>query len=223
MPDDPTELSIELADELREITRALVDQALPRDQVERVLKAVRATYADRDGPRRPRWYEEDSPNSFGSDDGGAFGALSPVRGQLNPVAPPLRLERGERDDGTPCIIGHANMSAVYEGPPRGVHGGLVAALFDEILGAAMVFAPPPGVTARLEVDYHHLTPIGEDLHLEARIVESRGRRVRAEATCHAGTTLTARAKALFIRVDFDAVEDRMRSRAADREDNDGDE
>jgi acyl-CoA thioesterase FadM len=82
----------------------------------------------------------------------------------------------------------------------------------------MSLAPPPGVTARLEVDYHHLTPIDEDLQLEAWIVESRGRRVRAEATCRAGTTLTARAKALFIRVDFKEVEDRMRARSTDVED-----
>lgn len=218
MSNDSIDPSIDLANELREISRILVDQDLSTEQVERLLETVRSTRSERGASRRPRWYEVDSPNSFGTEDAQSFDALSPVRGQLNPVAPPLRVELGQRDDGTPCITGHANLSSVYEGPPRGVHGGIVAALFDEILGAAMSLAPPPGVTARLEVDYHHLTPIDEDLQLEAWIVESRGRRVRAEATCRAGTTLTARAKALFIRVDFKEVEDRMRARSTDVED-----
>ena len=121
---------------------------------------------------------------------------------MNPVAPPLRTEHAERADGSPCVVGRARLPDLYEGPPRGVHGGLVAALFDEILGASMSLAPPPGVTAKLEVDYHHLTPIGEELRLEAWIKEVRGRRIFAEATCHAGDTLTARATALFVRVDY---------------------
>ena len=132
---------------------------------------------------------------------------------MNPVAPPLRMEVAERDDGTQYIAGQARLANLYEGPPRGVHGGLVAALFDEILGSAMGLAPPAGVTAKLEVDYHHLTPIDEDLRLEAWITKVQGRRVYAEATCHAGDTLTARATALFVRVDFKAVEDRMRARS----------
>ena len=60
----------------------------------------------------------------------------------------------------------------------------------------MALAPPPGVTAQLDVNYHHLTPVDEDLRLEAWITKVRDRRVYAEATCHAGETLTARATAL---------------------------
>jgi acyl-coenzyme A thioesterase PaaI-like protein len=97
-----------------------------------------------------------------------------------------------------------------------VHGGFVAALFDEILGAAIGLAPPPGVTATLEVRYRNVTPVEEELRFEAWVAEDRGRRIVAQATCHAGALLTAQAKGLFVRVDFDAVRRRMAREAKAR-------
>jgi len=225
MSDDSIAAGIELANELRAIAQALVDRDLTTEQIQAAHVHACKILSVLEGPPRKRWYEVDSPSTFSGDRSdetpNAFDALSPVRGRLNPIAPPLLLEleaptHGEEErEGNGRIIGHARLSNAYEGPPRGVHGGLVAALFDEILGASMALAPPPGVTARLEVDYHHLTPVDEDLRLESRVVESRGRRVIAEATCHAGDTLTAKARAVFIRVDFKEVESRMRARAGD--------
>lgn len=200
-----------LAGVLRALGARLVDRTIPEAALQRGLAGLEAVLEGLDGEPRARWYEA---GGFGEGRGDAFDRLSPLRGRLNVVAPPMRVEDGVREDGTPSVVGHATLSSLYEGPPRGVHGGLVAALFDEILGAAMAHAPPPGVTARLEVDYHHLTPLDEPLRLEAWIVEERGRRVRAEATCHAGETLTAKGRALFVRVDFDEALARMRARAA---------
>jgi hypothetical protein len=212
MSKDALEAGIELADELRAIAQAIVKHEIDADSAREALQLARTIRPHLSGTVRPRWYEADDPNIIESDTSRAFDTLSPVRGLLNPVAPPLRMKVATRDDGTKFILGRAKLSDVYEGPPRGVHGGLVAALFDEILGASMGLAPPPGVTAKLEVNYHHLTPIDEELRLEAWIVKEQDRRVYAEATCHAGKTLTARATALFIRVDFKEVEGRMRAR-----------
>lgn len=219
MSDEAIQKSMELAAELREIARELTEREVDAESATAALALARAMRPHLEGERRPRWYELGEGPPFPGDSGtvGSFDTLSPVRGLLNPVAPPLRLEFGERADGTPCVIGYARLSAVYEGPPHGVHGGIVAAMFDEILGNAQGLAPPPGVTAKLEVTYHHLTPIDEELRLEAWVTEDRGRRVFARATCHAGSTLTARSNALFMRVDFKAVEDRMKARAAGEE------
>jgi acyl-coenzyme A thioesterase PaaI-like protein len=213
MSTDALDAGIELADELRAIARAVVNHDLDAASAREALRVARQIRAGISGKQRSRWYEADEPNIIESPTAHAFDTLSPVRGLLNPVAPPLRMEVTEREDGTKFILGRARLSDVYEGPPRGVHGGIVAALFDEILGASMALAPPPGVTAKLEVNYHHLTPVDEDLILKAWIVDERDRRIYAEATCHAGETLTARATALFIRVDFKEVEDRMRERS----------
>jgi acyl-coenzyme A thioesterase PaaI-like protein len=92
-----------------------------------------------------------------------------------------------------------------------VHGGWVAALFDDVLGAAQWLVESRGVTARLTVQYRQVTPCEEELRFEAWIEERRGRRVRARATCHAGATLTAEAEALFLAVDFRRIDEHMRS------------
>lgn len=200
----------ELADELRGIALALISHDLDPQGVERALEHARALRAHLGGARRPRWYEFDTANPSLGPGSEAFGDQSPLRGRLNPVAPPLETERVEGADGAVRIVGRARLGELYEGPPHGVHGGFVAALFDELLGAVMGTAPPVGVTAKLEVTYRNITPLDRELRFEGWIQEDRGRRVLARATCHAGDALTAEARAHFLRVDFSEVRARMR-------------
>jgi acyl-coenzyme A thioesterase PaaI-like protein len=208
--EDPAET---LAAELRAITAELALREVSREEAVAALARARALRAGLQGPPRSRWYDHDpaSPTtSVGARD--AYGDSSPVRGCLNPVAPPLVIERVEEGPKGPHIRGDVTFSRAYEGPPHGVHGGFVAAMFDEILGAVMGLAPPPGVTATLEVRYRHVTPLEEPLHLEAWIESDRGRRLTARATCHAASVLTAEAHGLFVRVDFSEVQQRMAER-----------
>jgi acyl-coenzyme A thioesterase PaaI-like protein len=102
----------------------------------------------------------------------------------------------------------------YEGPPHGVHGGWVAALFDDLLGSAKGLTGAPGMTATLTVRFRQITPVEEDLQLEGWIERESGRRVVAKATCRAGEALTAEAEALFVGVDFDEVRKRGKQRRA---------
>lgn len=201
-----------LADELRAIAQALIEHEVPDAAAEEALALARRIAPLLLGPPRPRWYQSGTPTSYGGGKANPFEQLSPVRGRLNVTAPRIAFTTEARADGTPIVVGRARLPSRFEGPPGGVHGGLVAALFDELLGAVMGLAPPPGVTAKLEVDYRHLTPIDEDLRFEGWITEDRHRRIRAEATCHAGDTLTAEARGVFVRVDFAEVEERMRAR-----------
>lgn len=204
------EAAAALAQQLREVNAAL---ALHEVAPERLLQAVELGARLRallDGPPRASWYQHDAVSPMVSPGARvSYGDMSPLRGLRNPLAPPLRIERGTRADGTPCMVGRAVLSRAYEGPPHGVHGGFVAALFDEILGSAIGLAPPPGVTATLEVRYRHVTPLEQELRFEAWVAEDRGRRIVAVATCSAGETQTASAKGLFVRVDFDEVRRRM--------------
>jgi len=202
--------ALALAQQLREINAAL---ALHEVAPERLAQAVELGARLRellDGPPRASWYQHDPVSPMASSGARlSYGDMSPLRGLRNPLAPPMQIERGTRADGTPCMIGRAVLSRAYEGPPHGVHGGFVAALFDEILGSAIGLAPPPGVTATLEVRYRHVTPLEQELRFEAWVAQDRGRRIVAQATCSAGETQTASAKGLFVRVDFDAVRRRM--------------
>ena len=120
-----------------------------------------------------------------------------------------------KPDGTPITIARARLSSAYEGPPHGVHGGFVAALFDEVLGATQGLSEVSGVTAILKVRYRHVTPIDEELRFEGWVERRRGPHLFTRATCHAGNLLTAEAEAIFARVDFDEIEAKMRHRRAD--------
>ena len=210
IPLDPK--AVALADELRAVATALADLEIPAEAVAEALLHARALRERLAGPRRERWYDLDPASPTASVEARrAYQGHSPLRGRLSPIAPPLGIERVEGPEGL-RLVGRTRLSCAYEGPPHGVHGGMVAALFDEILGAAQNLAPPVGVTAKLEVRYRHVTPLDEELRFEAWVKDNRERRVVIRATCHAGDTLTANAEGLFVRVDFSEVQQRMAAR-----------
>jgi acyl-coenzyme A thioesterase PaaI-like protein len=207
-----------LADELRATAEVLAVSEPSRESLASAHELARALRARLEGRPRLRWYDE-SPDGMPPADGShsAYVDMSPIRGRLNPVAPPLRVARITLPDGSPAIEGRARLGRTYEGPPHGVHGGWVAALFDDVLGAAQGLAPPPGVTAKLTVRFRDVTPIDEELRLRAWVTETKGRRLVARATCHAGEVLTADAEGLFVRVDWSALHVRMRDRRTPEE------
>lgn len=205
----------ELADELRGIVEDLVTRDLGADDLAEAVRLSRELRARLQGPARRRWYDDDA-HSVSDESRRAYLDQSPIRGRLNPVAPPLVITPGERADGRPGLAGSARLGSAYEGPPHGVHGGWVAALFDDLLGATQGLAQRRGVTARLTIRYRHITPLDEELRLASWIELDRGRRLVARATCHAGDTLTADAEGLFVHVDFNQIQERMRGRRAQR-------
>ncbi len=56
------------------------------------------------------------------------------------------------------VIGHANFGVAYEGPPGYVHGGIIAAAFDEVLGMAQSLTGNPGMTGTLSIRYRRPDP-----------------------------------------------------------------
>ena len=155
------------------------------------------------GRPRLRWYELDQVT-----DGRRARSrdLSPWSGALNGAAPPMRIEGGERD-GVACMVGRVRLSRLREGPAAGVHGGVLAGLFDEILAAGQrLSGGVPGVTGRLVVRYRHITPIDTDLVFRSWVERDRGLRLDMRAECVVAATLdderptrTADAEAFFVR------------------------
>ncbi len=201
-----------LADEVRRLVEALATREIDPSALHEATEEVRRARERIEGPPRPRWYEGESEDGGFPASGRAYVELSPVRGHLNPVAPPLEVDEVRDAAGEKRVTARARLGMRYEGPPHGVHGGWVAALFDDVLGQVQGLAGDPGVTAVLTVRYRHVTPIDEELRFEGWIEEERGRRISTRATCHAGDTLTAEAEGLFVRVDFGEVQERMRRR-----------
>ena len=182
---------------MRAVIERLVATKAPADVLEQAAEALEAVAAALDGYPRGRLYEGFSESSTAGDPT-AFFDYSPIMGRANPLAPPLIMAVG--DGG--IVTGRARYGSAYEGPPGCVHGGHIAAGFDEVLGMAQSMSGSPGMTGTLTVRYRRPTPLHVDLDYEGRLVRRDGRKIFTEGRLlHAGT-LTAEAEAVFISVDF---------------------
>ena len=196
-----TEQIRDVADAVRSLIHRMVATEAPADVFADIADELRAVAARLEGyPRQhlfmgPRESALADAADIGDDYEGAFD-LSPLMGRANPLAPPLRLQI--EDD---RVFGTATFDSAYEGPPGCVHGGLVAAAFDELLGLAQMNAGQPGMTARLVINYRSPTPLHEELRLEGRVDRVEGRKTFCTGEIHAGDRLCAEAEALFVALD----------------------
>lgn len=125
---------------------------------------------------------------------------SPVVGLANPLAPPVHVEiQGE------TVIGWATFGEQYEGPPGKVHGGYVAAAFDDVLGMAQSMGGRPGMTGRLTIRYRAPHPLHTRIRYEGRLVSVDGRKTLVAGASYDGDQLLAEAEGLFISVDFSTL------------------
>ena len=102
---------------------------------------------------------------------------------------------------TQTVRGRFTVRAPHQGAPGLIHGGVLAAAFDEVLGAVNWLLGTPAVTAKLETNFRQPIPVDEELDVRAWVVSSEGRKAyfAAEATLSDGTVV-ADATGLFIQV-----------------------
>lgn len=114
-------------------------------------------------------------------------------GARNPLAPPLAIEW---DGETATATG--TLGPAYEGPPHHVHGGIIAAALDQVLGHVPAALGRPGMTAYLNTTYERPTPLGP-VSLRARLVAQDGWKmtVTGELVLPDGE-VSARAEGLFV-------------------------
>ncbi len=99
----------------------------------------------------------------------------------------------------------------FQGYPGVVHGGIVAAMLDEISGRAHMGDDPNKprfmFTARLELRYRKNVPVGQPLHLVGKALKSKGRTATASGQIYAPDgTLLAEAEALLVDVPGEALD-----------------
>jgi acyl-coenzyme A thioesterase PaaI-like protein len=99
------------------------------------------------------------------------------------------------------VVVHTVLGAAFEGAPRRSHGGMVAALFDDIAAGVLPLAGVAAYTGELTVRYLGPVPIEEPLEFRARIDAHEGRKLRASADCIADGVVVATAEVLYITVD----------------------
>ncbi len=133
-------------------------------------------------------------------------ASNPVTGNRSAVAPPI--DAVMFPDG--LVRADLVLGVEYQGPPECVHGGIVAMIFDEMLGLANAAAKSIAMTVDLQITYKSPTPLNTPIRFEARQDRIDGRKIWASGTVSAGDTVCAVAEGIFVipRVIFDAAHDR---------------
>jgi acyl-coenzyme A thioesterase PaaI-like protein len=93
-----------------------------------------------------------------------------------------------------------------------LHGGILAAAFDELLGVATVFSGGAGMTRELSIRYLRATPIDVELRFSARLDRAEGRRLYVSAEVEAAGQRTAEARGVFTAVGGEKFDEFARRR-----------
>ncbi|MBW3669380.1 MAG: PaaI family thioesterase [Actinobacteria bacterium] len=190
-----------MGDSVRHLVERLMATTAPREALEEAAEVVDDVCRRLEaypGGRVPEGFAE----AANSGDPHAFFDNSPQIGRANPLAPPIVVH--VEDD---LVVGRVRFGSAYEGPPGCVHGGHVAAAFDEVLGMAQSLTGQPGMTGTLTVRYRRPTPLFTDLRYEARVERIEGRKIFTVGRSFHGDELTAEADAVFVRINFERIAD----------------
>jgi len=129
----------------------------------------------------------------GSGDDARLLERSGITGASNPLSAPLHLEvRGQR------VVGWAEYADQYEGPPGCVHGGFVAAAFDDLLGAAQTLSGTAGFTGTLTIRMVRPTPLRRRIDYEGGVTGVDGRKIRTWGRARCAGEVVAEAEGVFI-------------------------
>ncbi len=189
---DPADARFRLAEAARRVIEQLTSSTASDDAFEQARDLVEQAAGVLDARGHDRMYSG-AEASLSDHQDAIFLDFSPLVGGLNPLAPPIVMHVEDGD-----VVGDVTFGSAYEGPPGCVHGGFIAASFDEVLGFAQSLGGQPGMTARLQISYRSPTPLHRPLRFVGRIDRVDGRKIHTSATLHHGDTLCAEAEGLFV-------------------------
>jgi acyl-coenzyme A thioesterase PaaI-like protein len=99
-----------------------------------------------------------------------------------------------------ALLGRVWFGPASQGPPGYAHGGAVAALLDEAMGAATyLWRGRALLTARLEVDFRRPLPVRSLALVEAQVIRDEGRKLITQARLlTAARVEVAQAQGLYV-------------------------
>ena len=128
----------------------------------------------------------------------AYLPFSPVMGRLNPASIGIEIRReGER------VVSEVILAEPAEGATGLVHGGVIAAIYDELLASANLMIKAGGPTGTLNVRYRKPTPIYSRLRFEGWVERIDERKVHTRGHCLLGDQVVSEAEAIFVRFSVD--------------------
>lgn len=194
VPDERRVALYALADEGRAFAEQLIATPASIEELQAATAALRSLRS-----RLPHRNDVASEGTSAIERATSFRDQSPIHGFGNMLAPHLALRVVDEH-----IEGEVTFSAAYEGAPGHVHGGWIAAVFDEVLGMVQALPGAPGMTGKLEVNYRKPTPLGRPIHVIGHIDRVEGRKIFTSGRSfdpETGVTY-AESTGLFISIDF---------------------
>jgi acyl-coenzyme A thioesterase PaaI-like protein len=191
---------VDVANAIRNLSHAFVAHEADEKQLTTVAAAVNQLTDDFDGlPRRDRMaLMRAAVQRDGFPPGSRAGFEDrAVAGHANPTGVDIRLDEPDGDD----VVARVTLRQAFEGAPGRAHGGIVAAVFDDVTGFVIGRMRQPSFTGELTVRYVAPVPVNEELEMRARLVGQERRKIYIEAEAKAGDTLVATCKAIYIAVD----------------------
>jgi acyl-coenzyme A thioesterase PaaI-like protein len=179
----------------RRVIAGMVNSSAPAPTLEAAADLLERLAVELEPHTRTSRYEG-TPGVQPGGDHRAILESHPMIGPSNPIAPPLVITRDERRAYATGTYGHP-----YEGPPGRLHGGFIAAAFDQVVGAAAALSGAMFLTGKLTIRYRAATPLGVPLLLEAEIDREEARRIHASGRLLVDGKVTADAEGIFVKVD----------------------
>jgi acyl-coenzyme A thioesterase PaaI-like protein len=120
---------------------------------------------------------------------------------------PIGLKTFFYQDEEGRVVAHFTGKEEHEGYPGVMHGGIVTALLDEVIGRVGFSYDLWGVTAKLEVRFRHPVPLGQPLALVGEMTRLRSRTMegRGEIRLEDGT-VAVEAKGVYILLPQEEIE-----------------
>lgn len=190
---------------LRRLGHSLMGREADPELLDRVAKAAHRVADDLDtAPPRERDILELKRRMFEVEiaDGERVSHFDEcfVSGEQNPLGIAIQVRR-EGDEAVAAV----ELGPAFEGAPNRAHGGIVAAVFDDVLGYLLTLNHEPGFTGELTVRYEAPTPILQPLEFRARVTGREGRKLYAEAEARSDGEVVATARATFVTIDLERI------------------
>ncbi len=201
-PDQVGEARADAGRAIRDIGHALVGHHVTIDLLEDVTHSLDALTERLDGGevRSRSEVRRDGQFDGPEPDGSMMTSYDerPVSGRASPWGLDIEVRR-EGDE----AVASLTLRAAHEGAPGRSHGGIVAALFDDVFGFVLQLHAQSAFTGELWMRYEAGVPIGEPLRCRTRLDRREGRKLymTGELTIEATGQVLARSTATFIAID----------------------
>lgn len=137
------------------------------------------------------WTELKIPHTYGK--GRSF-----VTGDKSKNRIKVRYFRNESDK---SFVARAWFGPATEGPAGCVHGGSMAAVLDEAMGASVWLMGYTAVAAKITIDYRKMLPLGTVTTVVAKVIAVNGRKITANGIIYDETGIVyTESEGLYINI-----------------------